>query len=113
MESNINWEANICNFVQIFYEDIKMKKVIAINGSPRKKGNTTTLLQHALDGAVDAEAETEEVVHLYGLNYKGCSSCFSCKRKWSGFVGECAMKDELSPILKKVMESDIVIMGTI
>lgn len=35
--------------------------VIAVNGSPRKKWNTATLLQKALDGAASAGAETEFV----------------------------------------------------
>jgi multimeric flavodoxin WrbA len=88
-----------------------MKKIIAINGSPRKRGNTTTLLQYALDGAASLNAETE-IVHLYELNYKGCISCFACKRiDGKGFC-KCAMKDELSPILEKVMSSDAVILGS-
>jgi Multimeric flavodoxin WrbA len=53
-------------------------KIIAFNGSPRKKWNTATLLQKALDGAASKGAETE-LIHLYDLNYKGCISCFACK----------------------------------
>jgi len=49
-----------------------MKKLIAINGSPRKKWNTATLLQHALRGAGSKGVETE-LVHLYDLDFKGCS----------------------------------------
>ena len=41
-------------------------KIIAINGSPRKKGNTATVLDHFLEGARSAGADTE-LVHLYGL----------------------------------------------
>ena len=36
-------------------------KVIGINGSPRKRWNTATLVQDALDGAAEAGAETELV----------------------------------------------------
>ena len=50
-------------------------KVIAINGSPRKKWNTATLLEKALEGAETEGAETE-IIHLYDLNFKGCKSCF-------------------------------------
>jgi hypothetical protein len=52
-----------------FHGGDKMGKVIAINGSPRKNGNTATLLQEALGGAVSAGAETE-MIHLIDLNYK-------------------------------------------
>ena len=88
-----------------------MKKVIAINGSPRKKGNTATLLQHALDGAAEAGAATE-MVHLYDLNFRGCLSCFACKKKNSTFIGRCASRDGLSPILEKAMQSDVVLLGS-
>ncbi len=55
-----------------------MTQVIAINGSPRTTWNTATLLEHALEGAASEGAEIE-IVHLYDLDYKGCTSCFSCK----------------------------------
>ena len=68
-----------------------MKKLIAINGSPRRNGNTAQLLQEALRGAQDIGAETE-IVHLYKLNFKGCTSCFACKLK-SRPHGSCGMKE--------------------
>ncbi|MDO9627281.1 MAG: NAD(P)H-dependent oxidoreductase [Methanobacteriaceae archaeon] len=45
-------------------------KVIAINGSPRKKWNTSQLLNKALEGAKSQGAETE-LINLYDLEYKG------------------------------------------
>lgn len=60
-------------------------KVIALNGSPRKKWNTATLLKHALDGAASKGAETE-LIHLYDYNYKGCISCFACKQTVKAMV---------------------------
>jgi len=86
-------------------------KVIAFNGSPRKGWNTEILLSKALEGAATQGAETE-LIHLYTLNYKGCISCFSCKRKDSKSYGKCAMKDDLMPILKKVEEADAIILGS-
>ncbi len=88
-----------------------MKKVIAINGSPRKTGNTATLLQKALEGASLQGAQTE-IIHLYNLSYKGCTSCFSCKKKDSKFWGICAMNDGLTPVLNKIMECDAIILGS-
>ena len=86
-------------------------KVIAINGSPRKNWNTATLLQKALDGAASQGAETE-IFHLYELNYKGCVSCFACKTKNGPSYGMCAVKDDLTPILKKVEIVDAIIFGS-
>jgi len=86
-------------------------KAIAINGSPRKEWNTATLLNKALEGAASAGAETE-MVNLYDLDFKGCCSCFFCKKKGSGFKGYCAMEDDLTEVLEKAMDSDVILMGS-
>ena len=88
-----------------------MPKVIAINGSPRKNANTVTLLQKTLDGAASTGAKTE-MIHLVDLQYKGCISCFACKRKNMKHKDICALQDDLTPILEKVMDSDAVILGS-
>ena len=86
-------------------------KIIAFNGSPRKKWNTAMLLEKTLEGAASQGAETE-LIHLYDLDFKGCRSCFSCKTKGSKSYGRCAAKDDLAPILKKVEEADAIILGS-
>ncbi|HXY88711.1 MAG TPA: flavodoxin family protein [Candidatus Acidoferrales bacterium] len=86
-------------------------KVLAINGSPRTKCNTATLLKNALEGAASQGAETE-LVHLYKLNFKGCISCFACKLKNGESYGRCAVNDDLTPILKKAEEADAIILGS-
>lgn len=86
-------------------------KVFAFNGSPRKEFNTATLLKRALEGASSQGAETE-LINLYGLNYKGCKSCFECKIIGGKNYGHCAIKDDLTPILKKVEEADAFILGS-
>lgn len=86
-------------------------KVIAVNGSPRRNRNTATLLQKALDGAKSIGAETE-LIHLYDLQFTGCASCFACKRKGSKFIGHCAMKDDLSDCLEKVLKCDVLLLGS-
>jgi len=86
-------------------------KVIAINGSPRKKWNTATMLEKALEGAASEGAETE-IIHLYDLNFKGCTSCFACKLKDGKSYGKCAMKDELTHVLDKLKDVDAVILGS-
>ena len=86
-------------------------KVIAFNGSPRKRWNTAILLDKALEGAASLGAETE-LIHLYDLNYKGCISCFAYKRKEGKSYGKCAINDELTPILRKIEEADAIILGS-
>ena len=85
-------------------------KVLAINGSARKQWNTATLLNKALEGAASKGAQTE-LVHLYDLNFKGCTSCYECKLKNGPSFGKCAYKDELSPLLGKIETVDALILG--
>jgi multimeric flavodoxin WrbA len=85
-------------------------KAIAINGSPRKGWNTDLILQEALKGAADAGAEVE-MIHLYDLNFTGCRSCFACKRKGAE-PAKCFWKDDLSPVLDKILSADAVFFGT-
>jgi multimeric flavodoxin WrbA len=84
---------------------------IAINGSPRKTWNTATLLRKALAGAKSKGAKTE-LVHLYNLSYRGCISCFECKKIGGRNYGRCAVKDELTPVLTKIAEANVLILGS-
>ena len=85
--------------------------VLAINGSPRKKWNTATLLDHTLAGAKSCGAVTD-MVHLYDHEYKGCISCFACKKIGGKSYGRCAVQDDLAPILNKVAEADVIVLGS-
>jgi multimeric flavodoxin WrbA len=85
--------------------------VIAVNGSPRKDWNTGTLLRNALQGAESVGAGTK-LVHLYDLTYKGCTSCFSCKRKGNTCGGLCNVRDDLRGVLAEVLESDVLLLGS-
>lgn len=85
-------------------------RVIAINGSPRKQWNTAQLLQHALKGAESVGAKTE-LINLYDLNFRGCISCFGCKRK-GAVPCKCYMKDDLTPILEKVHDAEVLLLGS-
>ncbi len=86
-------------------------KAIFINGSPRRNKNTAEMLQSALRGAQEAGAEVE-LIHLYSLNYKGCLSCFACKCKGNTVNGLCAIKDDLQPVLEKVINADVLVIGS-
>ncbi len=87
-------------------------KVMAFNGSPRKKKwNTVTLLNNALQGAMSAAADTE-LVQLYDLRFSGCVSCFSCKKLNRREDGVCAVQDDLTAVLDRVKQADALIIGT-
>jgi multimeric flavodoxin WrbA len=86
-------------------------KIMAFNGSPRKKWNTATLLKKALEGASSLGAETK-LINLYDLNFKGCISCFACKTKDGKSYGRCAVKDDLTPLLKEILDVQCIILGS-
>ena len=85
--------------------------VIAVNGGPRKKWNTAALLEKALEGASSLGANTD-LFHLYDLDFKGCISCFACKTIGGPSYGRCGVKDGLTPLLKKIEEADVMILGS-
>ena len=87
-----------------------MKKIYAVNGSPRKNGNTAQLLQKALEGAASAGAEVK-LIQLADLNFSGCRSCFACKKLANPSPG-CILKDDLAEILKELLQADGIIMGS-
>ncbi len=87
-----------------------MKKIIIINASPRKNWNTAQLLKEAQKGAQSAGAQTE-YIDLYDLNFSGCRSCLACKRK-DAERNKCYLKDDLSPLIEKILNSDGVIIGS-
>ena len=85
-------------------------KVLGFNGSARKTWNTAILLKKALEGAASQGAETE-LIHLYDLNFRGCGSCFYCKRVGND-QGICATQDDLTSILEKIRSADGLVLGS-
>ena len=86
-------------------------KLLAFNGSPRKKWNTAQLLEHALEGAESEGAKTK-LYHLYDMDFKGCTSCFACKRAGGKSYGHCAVNDDLKPIFAKIEKADAILVGS-
>lgn len=89
--------------------------IYAINGSPRKRGNTATVLQHVLDGARSARPGGEvngSLIHLYELNFHSCASCFACKRLNGPSYGRCGLRDSLWPVLNTLAQADALVFGS-
>ncbi|MDD5170145.1 MAG: flavodoxin family protein [Syntrophales bacterium] len=82
-------------------------KVIGFVGSPRKKGNTTTIVNEVLRGAQEAGAETK-VFNLNQLNIKGCQACYKCMTP----EGRCAQKDDMAALYDEIYSADAVVIGT-
>lgn len=79
----------------------------------RKEGvaNTAKMLESTMKGAEEAGAECELVL-LYDFNFHGCKSCFACKIKNSKTNGICAIRDDLRPVLERVRQADVVVLGS-
>lgn len=87
-----------------------MKRIIAINASPRSGWNTDILVREAAAGAVSAGAEAE-IIDLYKIeNFTGCVSCFGCKTQ--GHLGKCIYRDGLAEVLEKIRTADGLILGS-
>jgi multimeric flavodoxin WrbA len=81
-----------------------MKKIMVIDGGPRKNMNTAAMCEKFAEGARSAGAEVS-IVRLYSLNFKGCMSCMACKLK--GKASQiCKFKDELTPVLEEIATAD-------
>jgi multimeric flavodoxin WrbA len=84
------------------------KHVIALLGSPRKKGNSTVLAKQIISGVESVGAKVE-TVYLNGLNVKPCQGCYACKKKNS--TG-CAVDDDMQSLYPKLKESDAWIIAS-
>ena len=83
-----------------------MTRVVAIYGSPRRKGNTALLLQEAVKGARGAGAEVEEVV-LRDLKMSPCLEIYGCKHG-----GRCAINDDFQRIYDSLLACQAVILAS-
>ncbi len=83
-----------------------MKKVVAIYGSPRRKGNTALLLQEAVRGAREEGAEVEEIV-LRDLKMSPCLEIYQCKNS-----GRCAIQDDFQKVYESILVSQAVMLAS-
>ncbi len=84
-------------------------KVLAINGSPRKRGNTAMLIDTVLAEIEKAGIETERV-QLGGRNIHGCTACMKCFEKQDR---RCTIdNDILNDVIAKMIEADGIIIGS-
>ena len=81
-------------------------KLIGIDGSPRKDGNTEKLVRKILAGAVEAGAQIE-YLKLADLTIDYCMGCGACRA-----TGECVMKDDMDRVYDALQVSDVIVLGS-
>lgn len=89
-----------------------MKKIIIIDGGPRKMFNTASILHKIAEGASSVSNDIEvKTIRLYGLDYKGCMSCMACKIKGKA-TNVCKFNDALTPVLEDIATADGLVLGS-
>jgi multimeric flavodoxin WrbA len=84
-------------------------KVVAINGSARKDGNTAILLNLVLAELKKERIQTE-LIQLAGNSIAGCRACYKCFKNKDR---RCAVKkDILNDLLTKIDEADGILLGS-
>ncbi len=82
-------------------------KIVAVLGSPRPQGNSSTLARAFLQAAAARGAEVTEYL-LNQLAYQGCQGCMACKTKRD----TCILEDDLAPVLNAVKEADLLVLAS-
>ena len=84
-------------------------KVIAINGSARKDGNTAVLMNWVLD-EIRSEGIETEMVQLAGQQIRGCQACYLCRENKNQ---RCSNdKDIVNELIAKMLEADGILLGS-
>ncbi|MBI4865074.1 MAG: flavodoxin family protein [Candidatus Riflebacteria bacterium] len=84
-------------------------KVLAINGSARKDGNTAILIGHVFK-QLQAEGLETEMVQLAGRKIRGCTACFKC---CASKDRRCAVGDDvINDLIEKMLAADGIILGS-
>jgi multimeric flavodoxin WrbA len=84
--------------------------ILGVSGSPRK-GNTEWMVTRLLELLGETGHKTE-VVLLRKLTVKTCNGCLACEAGGIERKGTCKIQDDMQDIYPKLLEADIIIMGT-
>ena len=84
------------------------KKVVILNGSPRKNGNTSALVKAFTQGAESA-GHTVTEFFLGGMDIHGCKGCFGGH---SSRECPCVQQDDMNKIYPAVKDSDVVVLAS-
>lgn len=88
-----------------------MKKIVVIDGGPRKNMNTAAMAEAFAQGVRECGGEVQ-TFRLYDIDYKGCRSCMVCKLKDRQSKDVCAYRDGLTEVLRAATYADGVIFAS-
>ena len=84
-----------------------MKKILILNGSPRKNGSTASLIKAFSEGAVSAGNDVKEL-YLQTMKVGGCLACESCTKNG----GNCVQKDEMQQVYEAYRWADVIVFAS-
>jgi multimeric flavodoxin WrbA len=85
------------------------KSVLILKGSPRDKGNSSSLADQVALGAREAGAEVEAVA-LHKLKIEPCTACDACQRAGGG--GHCNIDDDMQALYPKLTGADAIVISS-
>lgn len=84
-----------------------MRKVLAFNGSPRRSGNTSLLLDQFIQGT-EASGVNTEVIFADAINLENCRGCLRCN-----ILKRCSIReDDWTDISQKILDADVLVFAT-
>lgn len=84
-------------------------KCIILMGSPRKNGNTISLVNPFIKKSTALGTECE-LIWLYDKDIQPCITCRICQSDWTKFG--CRYKDDVQEIFDRILAADIIVLAT-
>jgi len=85
-----------------------LKKIIIVESSPRKNGNSTLLAREVASGARSVGAEVD-TIHLHGMNINPCIACDACQ---DSLKKDCVINDDMKEIYPRLRDADVIVWAT-
>jgi len=84
-------------------------KILAVQGSPRKNGNTAALLKHYLAGLTENHSQAEvKLINVAEKNIEPCRGCQSCRKS----SRKCVINDEMQEFFPEILQADLLIFAS-
>lgn len=82
-------------------------KILCVNGSPRKNGNSAAIAEKFLTTSKAKGAEIQSFT-INDLSYRPCQACYACKTR----LDHCVLQDDMTPVLNAFFQCDLAVVAT-
>lgn len=82
-------------------------RIVAVLGSPRLQGNSSTLAHRFLEAAKELGAETQEF-SVQQMAFQGCQACAACKTTREA----CVLEDDATAVLESIQAADVLVLAS-